>query len=150
MVFAEPTHWSELTDEERAAGDLRRNTCEIHVEEGDFFYVRGSLDLPIRDWDESLCYGVWSSLSARNFRRFHELYDDPARVDEPPYSSWFGNRVPGFPDSLNLEARVEIRDADEIPAIVLYEEQDHPLVAAQQDGIELAQAIALVEPVLHT
>jgi hypothetical protein len=28
-------------------------------------------------------------------------------------------------------------------------EQDHPLVTAVDEGIELAQAIALVEPALH-
>jgi hypothetical protein len=103
----------------------------------------------LRDLDQQLGYGVWSSLSAANYARFLELYDDPARVDEPAYSSWFGNRVPGFPDTLNLQAWVETPSLDLRPTVVLHPEQDHPLVAAQRDGIELAQAIALVEPYLH-
>jgi hypothetical protein len=148
IAFDAPLIWDELTDEERAAGDLQADTCEIHREDGDFFYVRGILELPIRDFDEALGFGVWSSLSAANFARFVELYDDPRRVDEPPYSSWFGNRLPGFPDTFNLPAWIETPHADLRPQVVLHD-GDHPLVRAQRDGIELAQAIALVEPYVH-
>jgi hypothetical protein len=148
IAFDAPLPWDGLDDEERDASDLQPDTCEIHSAEGDFFYVRGILEIPIRDFDQCLGYGVWSSLSAANFERFVELYDDPARIDEPAYTSWFGNRIPGFPDTFNLKAWVEIRDADLRPSIVLHE-QDHPLVEAARDGIDLAQAIALVEPYLH-
>lgn len=150
VAFDAPLPWEQLSDDEKAAGNLRSDTCEIRTEEGDvYYYVRGTLEIPIRDFDQMLGYGVWGSLSAGNFARFVELYDDPARVEEPPYSSWFGNRIPGFPDTLNLQAWIEIRSVDLRPAIAIHADQDHPLVAAQLDGIELAQAIALVEPAMH-
>jgi hypothetical protein len=149
VAFDAPLPWEQLTDDERDGSELSSDTCEIHSPDGDYFYVRGILEIPIRDSDQMLGYGVWSSLSAANFERFVELYDDPSRVDEPAYSSWFGNRVPGFPDTFNLKAWVETHSIDLRPSIVLYDDQDHPLVAAQRDGIDLAQAIALVEPYLH-
>jgi hypothetical protein len=148
LAFEYPLAWEQLTPDERAVSVLEPDWCEIRSEEGEYFYVRGSFEIPIRDWEEPLEFGVWSSLSAANFKRYVELYDDPARVDEPAYSSWFGNQLPGFPDTLNLQAWVEIYDEDLRPRIVLHE-QDHPLVAAARDGIELAQAIALVEPAMH-
>jgi hypothetical protein len=148
LAFEHPLAWEELSSTEREASVLEPDWCEIRSDAGDFFYVRGTFEIPIRDWDEALEFGVWSSLSAAHFQRFLDLYDDPARVEEPPYSSWFGNQLPGFPDTLNLMAWVEIHSADLRPRVVLHE-QDHPLVAAARDGIELAQAIALVEPVLH-
>lgn len=148
VAFDTPLIWDELTDDERAASDLQPDTCEIHRADGDFFYVRGILEIPVRDFDQTLGYGVWSSLSEPNFRRFEELYDDPSRIAEPRYSSWFGNRVPGFPDTFSLPAWVEVRSLTLRPSIVL-QQSEHPLAAAQRDGIELAQAIALVEPYLH-
>ena len=148
LAFGHPVPWEQLTDAEREASDLTADTCEIHWADGDHFYVRGTFEIPIRDFDEPLEFGVWSSLSEANFARFLQLYDDPARVDEPPYPSWFGNRLPGFDDTLNLKAWVEIHDADLRPRIVLHD-QEHPLVEAVHDGIDLAQAIALVEPLLH-
>jgi hypothetical protein len=149
VAFDSPLPWEQLTDDERAASDLRSDTCEIHSADGDYYYVRGILEIPIRDFDQKLGFGVWGSLSPANFARFVELYDDPARVDEPAYTSWFGNRIPGFPDTFNLKAWVETRSVEWRPSIVLYDDQDHPLVEAQENGIDLAQAIALVEPYLH-
>jgi len=148
LAFEAPLPWEQLTDDERDAGELSSDTCTFRTDEGEYFYVRGTFEIPIRDFPESLEFGVWSSLSAANFERFLDLYDDPDRTEEEPYSSWFGNQLPGFPDTLNLRAWVEIYDADLRPRIVLHE-QEHPLVAAVHEGIELAQAIALVEPALH-
>jgi hypothetical protein len=148
IAFDAPLIWDELTDEERGASELEPDTCEIHRDDGDYFYVRGILELPIVDFDDVLGFGVWSSLSATNFARFLELYDDPRRIDEPAYSSWFGNRLPGFPDTFNLPAWVEVRVADERPQVVLHDGA-HPLVRAQREGIDLAQAIAFVDPYMH-
>jgi hypothetical protein len=148
IAFDHPVPWGQLTDEERARSRLGSDLCEIRSTEGDWFYVRGTFDIPIRELDEPLEFGVWSSLSEPNFHRFVDLFDDPVRIEEPAYTSWFGNRLPGFPDTLNLKAWVEIYDADLRPRIVLHE-QEHPLVEAVHEGIELAQAIALVEPLLH-
>jgi hypothetical protein len=148
IAFDRPLPWDELTEPERNASVLEPDTCEIHSAEGDYYYVRGSFEIPIRDAEGTLEYGVWGSLSHSNFERFVELYDDPSRLDEPAYSSWFGNRLPGFPDTLNLRAWVEIYDIALRPRIVLHE-QEHALVDAVQNGIDLAQAIALVEPLLQ-
>jgi len=148
LAFAAPLAWEELSPDERAASVLEPDWCEIRRKDGEYFYVRGTFEIPIRDWAEPLEFGVWSSLSAANFRRYLDLFDDPVRVDEPAYSSWFGNQLPGFPDTLNLMAWVETHSLDLRPRVVLHE-QDHPLVTAVDEGIELAQAIALVEPALH-
>lgn len=148
LAFEAPLAWEQLTHDERASSVLEPDWCEIRSEDGEYFYVRGTFEIPIRDWGEALEFGVWSSLSAANFRRYVDLYDDPTRIEEPAYSSWFGNQLPGFPDTLNLMAWVEIHSLELRPRIVLHE-QDHPLVTAVRDGIELAQAISLVEPALH-
>jgi hypothetical protein len=148
LAFGSPLPWDRLSDDERSASDLQADTCEIRSADGDYFYVRGTFAIPIRDVDEMLEFGVWSSLGPANFERFVALYDDPARVEEEPYTSWFGNRLPGFPDTFNLPAWVEIHDADLRPRIVLHD-QDHPLVTAVREGIELGEAVALVEPLLH-
>jgi hypothetical protein len=148
IAFDAPTHWSSLTHVERERSLLETDLCEIHADEGDFYYVRSLLEVPIVDAEPDFAYGVWGSLSRDNFDRFVALYDDPARVDEPAYFSWLSNAVPGFPDTLDLAAELEIRDANLRPFLVL-EPTDHPLAIAQREGITLATAFDLVEPHLH-
>jgi hypothetical protein len=146
--ISQPDLWLRLTDEERARSRLDADTCEINADDGSSFFVRGVLELPLVDADGTFGYGVWGSLSESHFRRFLELYDDPERVDEPPYFSWLSNRLAGWPETLNLKTNVEIFDIASRPRIVL-EPTDHPLARAQYEGIAFRRALELVEPHLH-
>ena len=148
VAFDEPAHWRALTRWQRLRSKLTPDTCRIRDDEGEFFYVRGVLYVPIEDHEQQLGFGVWGSLSEANFRRFLELYDDPRRVDEPPYFSWLGNSIPGYPETRHLPAHVQTRELELRPTIVL-EPSDHPLAVEQRDGISVERALELVEPALH-
>ncbi len=148
LAYDAPDYWAQLTEEERAQSVLEEDLCRVRSVEGSFFYVRGVLELPILEADELFAFGVWGSLSERSFERFVQLFDDPRRVDEPPYFSWLSNSLGGYPDTLNLRASLQVRALDLRPAVVL-EPAPHPLSVDQREGITLERARALVEPALH-
>ncbi len=146
FVYHEPWHW----DGPRGADDwLTPDLCRWTDDDGNAaFFIRGVLHIPIVDADDTFRYGIWSSLSERSFERVVEQWDDPARVHEDPYFGWFSNRLPGYPDTLNLPLDVVTAELELRPALVLHD-RDHPLVAEQRDGITLARVHELVELHLH-
>lgn len=146
LAFDAPTYW----DGGRGERDrLTEDVCTWTDDAGRLnYFVRCILPLPIVGHDERFAYGVWASLSEANFERFLALYDDPTRVDEPPYFGWLSNVLPDYPDTLNLRTDVVIYDASLRPKLVLHDAA-HPLVRHQREGITLDRVRSVVERALH-
>jgi hypothetical protein len=113
------------------------------------YFIRGLLSIPIVDANDALIYGAWSSLSRESHDRVNELWDDPARVDEPPYFGWLSNTIAGYPDTLNIPANVVTSELEWRPQIVLDPDFDHPLVQEQREGISLDRAKDIAELFMH-
>ena len=144
--FDSPAYW----DGPRAEGDyLAEDVCVWTDDDGDrAFFVRGFLEIPIEDSDETLGYGVWSSLSGTSFARVLELWDDPARTREPPYFGWLSSSLPGYPTTLSLPLDVVTADLDLRPELHLHP-GEHPLVLEQRNGIAWQRVIEIAELNLH-
>ncbi len=80
-------------------------------------------------------FGVWISLSVKNFERCKELFDAEA-PDEPPYFGWLSNRLAGLPDTLSLKTNVVLQPSPSRPYVYLHE-SEHPLYIAQRDGMSV-------------
>ena len=146
LAFEAPAYW----DGGRGAADrLSDDLCTWTDDDGRLnYFVRCVLPLAIVDHDEEFRYGVWASLSERSFDRFVELYDDPARVDEPPYFGWLSNAIPDYPETLNLPSDVVVFEESLRPKVVLHD-APHPLVRDQREGITLERVRTVVERALH-
>lgn len=112
------------------------------------YFVRGILEIPVIDGSESFTWGVWVSLSQKNFERTSELWETPGRESKPPYFVWLSTSLPCYPDTLNLKTHLQTRLVGERPLIGL-EPTEHPLVVEQQNGITMARVKEIVECVLH-
>jgi hypothetical protein len=112
------------------------------------YFIRGVLHVPVVDSDQTLAYGVWSSLSEDSFKRITELWDDPSRVGQPPYFGWLSNSLPGYPETQNLPLDVVVQEIDLRPSLVLHD-GDHPLIAEQRKGIPMERVRAIAELNMH-
>jgi hypothetical protein len=112
------------------------------------YFIRGVLRIPVVDGDEDFAYGVWSSLSKDSFNRVNELWDDPARVDEPAYFGWLSNSLPGYDETLNLPLDVITEALELRPALQLHD-GDHELIREQQEGITAARVREIAELGFH-
>ena len=147
--FDAPAYWHELSEAERETrGKLSDDLCVIRHEDGDHFFIRGVLPIPVAGPEEEFRYGVWTSLSEKSFRRVVELWDDPKRTEEPPYFGWLSNSIAGYPETLNLKTNVHTRSLNLRPTIEL-ERTDHPLALEQHEGISAERLRELVELHLH-
>ena len=146
LAFASPLQYFEMPEAERAQRCLlTSDTCII---DGQDRFIRGCLEIPILASDDLFMWGVWVSLSERSFNRYQELYESEERDLEGPYFGWLSNRLPGYPDTLNLKTNVHLRPYPTRPRIEL-EPTDHSLAVDQRVGIDHFRVKELVELGIH-
>lgn len=110
---------------------LDQDFCSIN---GEDFFVRGLIHLPIVGTAESFRWGVWGSLSRANFEKLLEMDDDPERVELQPMFSWLSSQISDYPDTLNLKMYAHIQEPGRRPHFRL-ERADHPLSLEYHHGI---------------
>jgi hypothetical protein len=144
--FEAPVAWYDLPEAERDhRAMLAEEQCEI---DSQHFFVRGRICIPVHDGPHDFEWGVWVSLSARNYERMLDLWQTPGREAEPPYFGWLSSVLPGYPSTLNLKTMVHTRPVGERPTIEL-EPTDHPLAVEQRHGITVRRVQEIAEMMLH-
>lgn len=124
---------------------LTSDTCVI---DGDAFFVRGCVELPVHGQKEPFAWGVWVSLSQRNFQQFVELYNVKERASHGPFFGWLSSHIWIYPDTMNLKTMVHLRDDGIRPWIEL-EPADHPLAIEQRAGIDVERVAEIYSLMVH-
>lgn len=138
-----PIYWRKQYEEANRASNLSTDRNEgwpktflsgdyCSIEDRDFF-VRGNIHLPIIGTTETLCWGVWGSLSREHFERLMRM-DDAESVELPPVFSWLSNRIREYSDTLNLKMYAHIQNSNLRPKFEL-EPTSHPLSQEYHHGI---------------
>lgn len=109
-------------------------TDDVCVLDEAHFFIYGCLEIPIVGEEDPFIWNVWVSLSADNFFKFIDLWDEPARVDLDPMFGWLSTELPIYPDTINLKTNVHMRGVGLRPLIEL-EPTNHPLAIEQRNGI---------------
>jgi hypothetical protein len=118
------------------------------VIDGEHFFIRGLVEIPVVDGDGPFAWGVWVSLSKTSFDRANALWHDPNRVSEPAYFGWLCDSLPGYPETLHLKTSVHSREIGVRPYVEL-ESTSHPLALEQRNGITVARIRAIAEQMHH-
>lgn len=141
-----PLPYEDVPEDERPIRcELTRDLCVI---DDKHFFIVGNLEIPVLGHDEAFSWDVWTSLSRTNFVRAHQVWEDPNRVNEPPYFGWLSTRLPGYPDTFLLKTHVHTRELGRRPFVEL-EPTDHPLAVEQRTGITWDRVQEIAELVLH-
>lgn len=140
--FAAPFYWSQLSEEEKAQGELTPDLCAV----GEHRFIRVTLEIPIHGHAEAFLWGVWISVSQKNFERYVETFDE--EIQEGKYFGWFNNRLPYYPETLNLKSVAVLRSHGQRPSLDL-EPTDHPLSVDYREGIGWDRAIEIAEVAMH-
>ena len=113
--------------------------------DGEHFFIRAILCLPVVDADQDFEWGVWVSQSEANFRRRRQLRTllRPDRIS--PTFGWLSNELPGYePSTLEVKTMLSPDPAPGMRPFVEVEPSDHPLSIEQRDGITVARVRELV------
>jgi hypothetical protein len=141
--FESPFYFHSLSDM-RLEKIIEKNGdyCTIRDEH----FIRACLEIPIQGFSEFFTWVVWVSLSPESFRKYIETPYKTAQ--NSPYFGWFANRLPCYPDTLNLKVRIHLRSAGHRPSIEL-ELSDHPLCRDYHEGIVFEKAVEIAKIVKH-
>jgi len=144
---ADAPYWYDIiAPEERSSrAELGSDQCVI---DGEHFFVRACLEIPVIDAIGPFTWGVWVSLSEQNFNRMSHLWDTDGREQELPYFGWLSTALPSYPDTLSLKTHAHTRAVGQRPSIEL-EPTNHPLALEQRNGITMARVKELAHCVLH-
>jgi len=115
-----------------------KSLCAI---DGDSFYVRGCIEVPIIGHDDCFAWGVWVSVSKASWDAIRDAWDDPDCAQHGPYFGWLNAVLKLYPDTLNLKTRLHLR-SDVAPYIEL-EPTDHPLAREQREGITIDRVLEI-------
>ena len=113
-----------------------------------FFFIRGCIEIPIIDEENTLTFGVWVSLKEDNFLIWQNHYDTPKRDHLGPFFGWLSTRVPVYPNTINLKTNVHLQN-DGVRPYVELEESNHPLAIDQHNGISLERAVEIIHKLEH-
>lgn len=143
-----PINW--LLDEGLERDQSSALTTDQCVIRGEEFYVRGLVQVPVRDDRRVFEWGVWVSLSQDNFIRMDEMWDVQGRESEPPVFGWLSTDLPGYsPRTVNLRTMVHAREVGLRPLVVL-QPDEHPLAIEQREGITVGVLERRLGQLLHS
>jgi hypothetical protein len=111
--------------------ELTKSLCVV---DGEQFFIRGHVEIPIIDHDEPFVFSVWSSLSEESFVTVNERWEAPDRANDPPYFGWLCSPIIPYGDCLHLPLSVQTREPGLVPHFMVISE-DHPLSIDQNAGI---------------
>lgn len=141
-----PIYWYGLTPDERSTRFVLEP--DYAVLDGQHFFVRGALRIPIHGHDAPFTWVTWVSLSRENYARFVDPPFAPEASGNSPMFGWLSSEVEGYPSTVNLKAYVHPLPRGQRPLIEL-EPTDHPLAVEQREGITWQRVQEIAQHVLH-
>ncbi|MBB3032887.1 DUF2199 domain-containing protein [Alteriqipengyuania lutimaris] len=141
-----PDYYYSIPPEEREARcELTTDTC---VTDDRFYFLRGTIEIPVTGLKEHFCWGVWVSVSFESFKLLMEHWEDPNRSDIGPFFGWLSANLAVYPDTVNLKTNVELQ-APPLRPLIWLEPTDHPLAVEQRMGISQQRLAETYAEYLH-
>jgi hypothetical protein len=141
-----PLSYYEIPEQERESRCiLGTDNCVIDAK---WFFIRGCLEIPVHGHDEPLVWGVWISLSEKNYARWVEVFDQDERSHIGPFFGWLSASLNPYPETASLKTLVHLRDHGLRPTIEV-EPTDHPLAIEQRNGITVDRVADIYIIMMH-
>jgi hypothetical protein len=129
-----PLHFYGIPDGERKARCVL--TADDCVIDGEWFYIRGCVEIPVHGEEEPFVYGLWASVSEESYAEFQRTFHSSRRSQVGPFFGWLNAELALYPSTENLKTLVHLRD-DGIRPYIELEPTDHPLALEQRNGISV-------------
>ena len=134
---AAPYQWRDELDD----SDDSMLTEDLCIVDGEDYFIRGVLEVPLVDRDDYFGWGVWVSLKKENFETYREHFDSNL---VGPFFGWLSTVITYCPETtLNLPTTVKFVGGGSRPRIFV-NDCNHQLRLDQRTGITLAAAWRIV------
>jgi hypothetical protein len=141
-----PAHYFAVPENERDTSI--QSTADWCIIDGKDFFIRGRIEIPIIDYNDTFCWGAWVSVSEKTFRRLINAWEKGIISEESSFFGWLSSEIPTYSlPTLNLKTNVHDTSPNSLPIIEL-QSSDHPLAIEQKDGITLQQLLAKLQQIM--
>ena len=114
--------------------------------DGERYFVRALLELPIYGEDGYFGYGAWVEVTEDDVAKLGRLWDDEDGWRSDPFGGTLANELSPYAFTEGLPVRIRLREVDLLPLVEL-EDGEHELVRAQRIGISPHRAHELTATV---
>jgi hypothetical protein len=115
--------------------------------DGERFFVRALVELPIAGEEGYFGYGAWIEVSEPDYAALVELWHDEDGWRSEPFPGTLANELSPYAFTDGLPVRLRLRDFRLLPLVEL-EDGEHELVRAQRHGISPHRAHQLAATVV--
>lgn len=130
------------SEEQESRIEMNEDLCIIDDE---YFFIRGCIEIPVRDGEGPFIWDVWVSLSEGNFHKTNDYLEVEGREQKlEPMFGWLSTSIPCYPETINLKTMVHTRSVGVRPYIEL-EPTEHPLAIEQREGITIERIKQIAE-----
>ena len=129
-----PYFWTEeevyaQNSEVRLDGNfLSEDFCVIN---GESFFVRCVLKLPVKNPEYDFGFGVWSTLSKSNFEKYLKGFDDGNYDEGTAWTGWFSTQIKGLDNTLRQKCWVIPQKGHQRP-LIKFMDKGHQVSIAQK------------------
>ncbi|MHB1242272.1 MAG: DUF2199 domain-containing protein [Gaiellaceae bacterium] len=102
--------------------------------DGERFFVRALVELPIAGEEGYFGYGAWIEVSEPDYAALVELWHDEDGWRSQPFPGTLANELSPYAFTDGLPVKLRLRDVRLLPLVEL-EDGEHELVRAQRHGI---------------
>ncbi|MEL6765554.1 MAG: DUF2199 domain-containing protein [Pseudomonadota bacterium] len=131
--------------------DKDSDFCVLDVDGERHFYIRVLLPIPLpfaARADDHWCFGVWTTLSERNFEAYRAGFRS-GEAEPGPMTGWLSNTLPTYPAGQIALIIVPQRGNRRPYAFLNETHAEHPLFVDQRDGwseAQLAEKLSTIMP----
>lgn len=144
LTFKLPDEVFELSQGERE--QRCKTSADIVALDGERFFLRGVLPLPVTGRPLPYSLGVWVEVSPEAFSRIYDRWDDEDQDQEPRLPGLLANAVPFHPSTIRLPVAVQLTGPKSRPEFYI-DAVEHSLYGEQKQGIDEHRAIEYSDPV---
>lgn len=148
LFFGEPVDWEALDRPTRRRSFVDEDFCEVRYADGAVDrFIRCLLHLPVPEFGDDFRFGVWISVSEQSWDIYRKGFGGGSYQTNGCFG-YLMHDIPDYPGSFLLNADVWFQPNNLRPVVELHE-VEHPLVAAQRNGVDVAQ-VARWASMTHT
>jgi len=137
MSFDGPVDFDALDEETAQVAHVDSDFCEVRYSTGEVDrFIRCLLPLPVPEIANEFCFGVWMSVSEASWNVYRDGFDTGS-YGSPGCFGYLMHVIPEYEGSYLLHA--DVRFQSRLRPRVMLHETDHPLYAAQRDGVDVRQ-----------
>lgn len=147
IAYSAPYPYFNLSEEERENSELTSDFCIIQYSDETCYFIRTVLVQEVNDSCQNVEYGIWVSLSEKNFNDYSENYEN--KTFEGGYFGWLANYLPNYDFKNSIPTDVMVNNEIGRPLIYPHQSHDHPFVHDFYNGISKEEAERRIDMVLN-